>query len=101
MSVRAGEGYKKFVRRKVKINLSKYISGGERIGKNERISVAFPFSGEVNMANHGLVEFIDVLKSKDFGRTDRGEVVRGRANEPAYRWLQNNEFLTALCDRTR
>ncbi len=80
---------------------------------------AFNFDGEFNIANRGLVEFIEVLKldvaflydllgasqehtikPKKFQQTDIDEVIIGHTNEPEYRKLQNNEFMEALRDRT-
>ncbi len=80
---------------------------------------AFNFDGELNIANRGLVEFIEVLKldvaflydllgasqehkikPKKFAQTDIDEVILAHTNEPEYRRLQNNEFMEALRDRT-
>ena len=80
---------------------------------------AFNFDGELNIANRGLVEFIEVLKldvaflydllgasqehkikPKKFAQTDIDEVIIAHTNEPEYRRLQNNEFMEALRDRT-
>jgi serine protein kinase len=80
---------------------------------------AFNFDGEFNVANRGLVEFIEVLKldvaflydllgasqehkikPKKFPQTDVDEVIIAHTNEPEYRRLQNNEFMEALRDRT-
>ncbi len=80
---------------------------------------AFNFDGEFNIANRGLIEFIEVLKldvaflydllgasqehkikPKKFPQTDIDEVIIGHTNEPEYRKLQNNEFMEALRDRT-
>ena len=80
---------------------------------------AFNFDGEFNVANRGIVEFIEVLKldvaflydllgasqehsikPKKFAQTDIDEVIIGHTNEPEYRKLQNNEFMEALRDRT-
>ena len=80
---------------------------------------AFNFDGEFNIANRGIVEFIEVLKldvaflydllgasqehkvkPKKFPQTDIDEVILGHTNEPEYRRLQNNEFMEALRDRT-
>ena len=80
---------------------------------------AFNFDGEFNIANRGLIEFIEVLKldvaflydllgasqehkikPKKFPQTDIDEVIVGHTNEPEYRKLQNNEFMEALRDRT-
>jgi serine protein kinase len=80
---------------------------------------AFNFDGEFNIANRGLVEFIEVLKldvaflydllgasqehkikPKKFAQTDIDEVIIGHTNEPEYRKLQSNEYMEALRDRT-
>ena len=80
---------------------------------------AFNFDGEFNVANRGLIEFVEVLKldvaflydllgasqehkvkPKKFAQTDIDEVIIGHTNEPEYRKLQNNEFMEALKDRT-
>jgi len=80
---------------------------------------AFNFDGEFNVANRGIVEFIEVLKldvaflydllgasqehkikPKKFPQTDIDEVIIGHTNEPEFRKLQTNEFMEALRDRT-
>ena len=80
---------------------------------------AFNFDGELNIANRGLVEFIEVLKldvaflydllgasqehkikPKKFAQTDIDEVILAHTNEPEFKRLQNNEFMEALRDRT-
>ncbi|MGH7545657.1 MAG: PrkA family serine protein kinase, partial [Gemmatimonadota bacterium] len=80
---------------------------------------AFNFDGEFNIANRGLIEFIEVLKldvaflydllgasqehkikPKKFPQTDIDEVIIAHTNEPEYRRLQSNEFMEALRDRT-
>jgi len=80
---------------------------------------AFNFDGEFNIANRGVVEFVEVLKldvaflydllgasqehkvkPKKFAQTDIDEVIIGHTNEPEFRRLQNNEFMEALRDRT-
>ncbi|MBM3999834.1 MAG: serine protein kinase [Planctomycetes bacterium] len=80
---------------------------------------AFNFDGEFNIANRGIIEFIEMLKldvaflydllgasqehkikPKKFAQTDIDEVILGHTNEPEYRRLQNNEFMEALRDRT-
>lgn len=80
---------------------------------------AFNFDGEFNVANRGIVEFVEVLKldvaflydllgasqehkvkPKKFPQTDIDEVILGHTNEPEYRRLQTNEFMEALRDRT-
>ncbi|MBI4614667.1 MAG: serine protein kinase [Planctomycetes bacterium] len=80
---------------------------------------AFNFDGEFNIANRGVIEFIEVLKldvaflydllgasqehtikPKKFAQTDIDEVILGHTNEPEYRKLQNNELMEAFRDRT-
>lgn len=80
---------------------------------------AFNFDGEFNIANRGLVEFVEMLKldvaflydllgasqehrikPKKFPQTEIDEVIIGHTNEPEYKKLQNNEFMEALRDRT-
>ena len=80
---------------------------------------AFNFDGEFNVANRGMIEFVEVLKldvaflydllgasqehtikPKKFAQTFIDEVIIGHTNEPEYRKLQNNEFMEALRDRT-
>lgn len=80
---------------------------------------AFNFDGEFNIANRGIVEFIEMLKldvaflydllgasqeqsikPKKFAQTDIDEVILGHTNEPEFKKLQNNEFMEALRDRT-
>ncbi|MBI4373605.1 MAG: serine protein kinase [Deltaproteobacteria bacterium] len=80
---------------------------------------AFNFDGEFNIANRGMVEFIEMLKldvaflydllgasqehrikPKKFAQTDIDEVILGHTNEAEYRKLQNNEYMEALRDRT-
>ena len=80
---------------------------------------AFNFDGEFNVANRGLIEFVEVLKldvaflydllgasqehlikPKKFAQTYIDEVIIGHTNEPEYRKLQDNEFMEALRDRT-
>ena len=80
---------------------------------------AFNFDGEFNIANRGLIEFIEVLKldvaflydllgasqehkikPKKFAQTDIDEVIIGHTNEPEYRKLLSNEYMEALRDRT-
>ena len=80
---------------------------------------AFNFDGEFNIANRGILEFVEVLKldvaflydlltasqehkikPKKFAQTDIDEVLIGHTNEPEYRRLQSNEFMEALRDRT-
>lgn len=80
---------------------------------------AFNFDGEFNVANRGMIEFVEMLKldvaflydllgasqehkikPKKFAQTDIDEVIIGHTNEPEYRKLQSNEFMEALRDRT-
>jgi serine protein kinase len=80
---------------------------------------AFNFDGEFNIANRGIVEFIEVLKldvaflydllgasqehkikPKKFAQTDIDELILGHTNEAEYKKLLNNEFMEALRDRT-
>lgn len=80
---------------------------------------AFNFDGEFNVANRGVIEFVEVLKldvaflydllgasqehtvkPKKFAQTFIDEVIIGHTNEPEYRRLQSNEFMEALRDRT-
>jgi serine protein kinase len=80
---------------------------------------AFNFDGELNIANRGLVEFIEVLKldvaflydllgasqervikPKKFAQTYIDEVILGHTNEPEYKRLQGNEMMEAFRDRT-
>jgi serine protein kinase len=80
---------------------------------------AFNFDGEFNVANRGLIEFIEVLKldvaflydllsasqehkikPKKFAQCDIDEVIIGHTNEPEFRKLESNEFMEALRDRT-
>lgn len=80
---------------------------------------AFNFDGEFNVANRGMIEFVEVLKldvaflydllgasqehrvkPKKFAQTFIDEVIIGHTNEPEYRRLQDNEFMEALRDRT-
>ncbi len=80
---------------------------------------AFNFDGEFNVANRGLLEFVEVLKldvaflydllgasqehsikPKKFAQTSIDEVIIGHTNEPEYRKLQNNELMEAFRDRT-
>ena len=76
---------------------------------------AFNFDGEFNVANRGMLEFVEVLKldvaflydllGASQEHVDQAEEVRpdhideviiGHTNEPEYRKLQNNEFMEAL-----
>lgn len=80
---------------------------------------AFNFDGEFNVANRGIIEFIEVLKldvaflydlltasqehkikPKKFAQCDIDEVIIGHTNEPEFKKLQSNEFMEALRDRT-
>ncbi|MCH7994307.1 MAG: serine protein kinase [Planctomycetes bacterium] len=80
---------------------------------------AFNFDGELNIANRGMVEFIEVLKldvaflydllgasqehvikPKKFAQTHIDEVIIGHTNEPEYKKLQSNELMEAFRDRT-
>lgn len=80
---------------------------------------AFNFDGELNIANRGLVEFIEILKldvaflydlltasqehvikPKKFAHTYIDEVILGHTNEAEYRRLLSNEYMEALRDRT-
>ena len=81
---------------------------------------AFNFDGEFNIANRGILEFIEILKvdvaflydllgatqehkikPKKFAQTDIDEVIIGHTNEAEYmRKLLNNEFMEALRDYT-
>ncbi len=80
---------------------------------------AFNFDGEFNIANRGIVEFIEVLKldvaflydllgasqehkikPKKFAQTEIDEVIIGHTNEAEYKKLLDNEFMEALRDRT-
>jgi len=80
---------------------------------------AFNFDGELNIANRGICEFIEVLKldvaflydllgasqehsikPKKFAQTAIDEVILGHTNEPEYKRLQSNEMMEAFRDRT-
>jgi len=80
---------------------------------------AFNFDGEFNVANRGLIEFIEVLKlevaflydllsasqerkikPRKFAQTDIDEVIIGHTNMPEVRRLQSNELMEAFKDRT-
>ncbi len=80
---------------------------------------AFNFDGEFNVANRGIIEFIEVLKldvaflydllgasqehkikPKKFAQTDIDEVIIGHTNEPEYKKLQSNDMMEAFRDRT-
>jgi serine protein kinase len=80
---------------------------------------AFNFDGEFNIANRGLLEFVEVLKldvaflydllgatqehcikPKKFPQTSIDEVIIGHTNEPEYKKLQSNDLMEAFRDRT-
>ncbi|MCC6996444.1 MAG: serine protein kinase [Deltaproteobacteria bacterium] len=80
---------------------------------------AFNFDGEFNIANRGIIEFVEILKldvaflydllgatqehrikPKKFAQTDIDEVILGHTNEAEYKKLLSNEFMEALRDRT-
>jgi serine protein kinase len=80
---------------------------------------AFNFDGEFNIANRGVIEFVEVLKldvaflydllgasqehmikPKKFAQTDIDEVIVGHTNEAEYKKLLANEYMEALRDRT-
>ncbi len=80
---------------------------------------AFNFDGEFNVANRGIIEFVEILKldvaflydllgatqerkikPKKFAQTDIDEVILGHTNEAEYQKLLENEFMEALRDRT-
>lgn len=80
---------------------------------------AFNFDGEFNIANRGLLEFVEVLKldvaflydllgasqehtikPRKFPQTDIDEVILGHTNEPEFKRLQGNEMMEAFRDRT-
>lgn len=80
---------------------------------------AFNFDGEFNIANRGIVEFIEILKldvaflydllcatqehkikPKKFPQIDIDEVIIGHTNEAEFKKLQKNEMMEAMRDRT-
>lgn len=80
---------------------------------------AFDFDGEFEVANRGLLEFVEVLKldtaflydllgasqehkikPKRFAQVDIDECIIGHTNEPEYEKLKSDEFMEALRDRT-
>ena len=80
---------------------------------------AFNFDGEFNIANRGIIEFIEILKldvaflydllgatqehkikPKKFAQTDIDEVILGHTNEAEFQKLMKNEFMEAFRDRT-
>ena len=90
-----------------------------RVRHRTRDPRAFNFDGEFNIANRGIIEFVEILKldvaflydllgatqehkikPKKFAQTDIDEVIIGHTNEAEYKKLLNNEFMEALRDRT-
>src|ERR1700712_4590960 len=80
---------------------------------------AFNFDGKLNIANRGILEFVEILKldvaflydllgatqerkikPKKLAQTDIDEVILGPTNEAEYKKLLENEFMEALRDRT-
>ncbi len=80
---------------------------------------AFNFDGEFQVANRGLIEFVELLKldvaflydllgatqehtvkPKKFAQSDIDEVILGHTNSPEYRRLQSDELMEAFRDRT-
>jgi serine protein kinase len=80
---------------------------------------AFNFDGEFNVANRGMLEFVEVLKldvaflydllgatqehsikPRKFAQTHIDEVILGHTNEPEYRKLSSNDLMEAFRDRT-
>ena len=80
---------------------------------------AFNFDGEFNIANRGMIEFVEMLKldvaflydlltasqehmikPKKFAQTSIDEVIIGHTNEPEYQKFIDNQFMEALRDRT-
>ena len=80
---------------------------------------AFNFDGEFNVANRGIIEFVEILKldvaflydllgatqeqkikPKKFAQTDIDELILGHTNEAEYQRLLENRFMEALRDRT-
>ncbi len=80
---------------------------------------AFNFDGEFNIANRGMLEFVEVLKldvaflydllgatqehsikPRKFAQTSIDEVIIGHTNEPEYKKLQANDLMEAFRDRT-
>ncbi|MFT7670636.1 MAG: serine protein kinase [Planctomycetota bacterium] len=80
---------------------------------------AFNFDGEFNVANRGMLEFVEVLKldvaflydllgatqehsikPRKFAQTSIDEVIIGHTNEPEYKKLQSNDLMEAFRDRT-
>ena len=80
---------------------------------------AFNFDGEFNVANRGLLEFVEVLKldvaflydllgatqehvvkPRKFAQVSIDEVIIGHTNEPEYKKLVANDLMEAFRDRT-
>ena len=80
---------------------------------------AFNFDGEFNVANRGMLEFVEVLKldvaflydllgatqehsikPRKFAQTHIDEVILGHTNEPEYKKLSSNDLMEAFRDRT-
>jgi len=80
---------------------------------------AFNYDGELNVANRGLVEFIEILKldeaflydllgasqeqqikPKKFSQIPVDIAIIGHTNPPEYERLKNNQYMEALRDRT-
>jgi serine protein kinase len=80
---------------------------------------AFNFDGEFNVANRGLLEFVEVLKldvaflydllgatqehvikPRKFAQVPIDEVILGHTNEPEYKKLASNDLMEAFRDRT-
>jgi serine protein kinase len=80
---------------------------------------AFNFDGEFNIANRGIIEFVEILKletaflydllgatqekkikPRKFAQTDIDEVILGHTNNPEYKKLQNDQLMEAFRDRT-
>lgn len=80
---------------------------------------AFNFDGEFNIANRGVIEFVEILKlevaflydllgatqekkikPRKFAQTDIDEVIIGHTNNPEYKKLQNDPLMEAFRDRT-
>lgn len=80
---------------------------------------AFSFDGEFQVANRGIIEFVEMLKldtaflydllgasqehrikPKRFAQVPIDELIIGHTNEPEFRKLQADEFMEALKDRT-
>lgn len=80
---------------------------------------AFNFDGEFNIANRGIIEFVEILKletaflydllgatqekkikPRKFAQTDIDEVILGHTNNPEYKKLQGDPLMEAFRDRT-